>query len=424
MAARGASFLTVLLTVPLAVRHLGPERFGMWATIGSATALLGFADLGLADGLVNVLTARNAEDDRRGARAAVSSAFFGLVAVAAGLGALFAAVHAAVPWASLLNATSPQAVAEAGPAVAVFAACFLAGLPLGVAARVNLGYQEAHHAVVWGAAGSALSLAGVAAAVALGAGLPWMVLALAGGPVAASAANCLVLFGRRRPWLRPSLGAASGAAGRRLVRVGSLFLVLSVAAAAGYQSDMLVIAHVLGPEHVTDYAVPMRLFLLAPAALALVLTPLWPAHGDAIARGDVAWARTALRRSMTLACAVNVPVAVALVAVGPRLVPAWAGAEVDPPLSLLVGMGLFAALNGLSGPIAMFLNGANVIRFQVVCALTMAASNVVLSVVLVHLVGLPGPIYATVVTQVACILVPAAVFLRRWAGTAGAVAAP
>ena len=55
IAARGISFATSLITVPLTLHYLGAERYGLWATLSSIIALASFADLGLVNGLLNAL---------------------------------------------------------------------------------------------------------------------------------------------------------------------------------------------------------------------------------------------------------------------------------------------------------------------------------------------------------------------------------
>ena len=73
-AARGTVVLTSLLSVPLTLGYLGKERFGLWMVISSLVALLGLADLGVGNGLLNVLAKAYGKDDRDAARVGVSSA--------------------------------------------------------------------------------------------------------------------------------------------------------------------------------------------------------------------------------------------------------------------------------------------------------------------------------------------------------------
>ncbi|HET8643950.1 MAG TPA: hypothetical protein VFO85_00595, partial [Vicinamibacteria bacterium] len=156
VAGRGAAAVVALVSVPVMLRYLGAERYGLWAALSSAWAALLFADLGIGNGLLSVLAEDEGRDDRQAAQKHVSSAFFALLAVAVVLAAGFALVHGQVSWARLLGARSETAAAEAGPSVAAFVACFLATLPLGVVTRVRLARQEGFSNSAWSAAGSFL----------------------------------------------------------------------------------------------------------------------------------------------------------------------------------------------------------------------------------------------------------------------------
>ncbi len=200
--ARGIGVLTTIVTLPLCVHHLGAERCGIWITVTSLIAVSGFADLGIGSGLTNAISAAHGRNDRHLARELVSTAVFLLAAWSAFLLVGFVAVYGWVPWAALLNATSAHTAQEAGPAMAALVLCVLANVPLGVVSRIQLGYQEAFVNSLWETMGNLLALAAVLAAVWLSAGLPWLVLATAGPPLATTALNAATLFGYRRPWLR------------------------------------------------------------------------------------------------------------------------------------------------------------------------------------------------------------------------------
>lgn len=413
IAARGISFLTTLISIPLTLNYLGAERFGLWVTISSTIAMIAFADLGLGNGLVNAIADADGKHDRTAARTHVSSAFFILTAIATILLCAFALLYPLVPWARVFNVTSTLAIQEVGPAVAIFVLCFALNLPLGVVQRVQMGYQELFVNAWWQALGNLLGLAGVVLVIQLRAGLPWLVLALTGAPALAALLNSVVLFALQRPWLRPQLSRVSRASVRAISRIGFLFFVLQIAVAVAYQSDSIVVAQVLGADQVTQYAVPMRLFSLAPMILSFMLMPLWPAYGESIARGDIDWVRKTLKKSLFLSLATNVPSAVLLAVLGSTVIRWWVGPNVTPSFLLLLGLGLWAILNSFGGPLAALLNGANVIRFQAICSLLMAVANLALSIVLTHVIGVSGVVFGTVITQLVFVFLPSAFYVPR-----------
>jgi len=402
----------LLVAVPLVSNHLGAEQLGLWVLLVSAVALLGFADLGIGNGLLNILADAHGRDDSDTAVDSVSSAFIALLALAGGLGLAFALLYPHVPWATLLNATGSAATVS-GPAVAVFTLSVLLSMPFGIGQRIHLAYQEGWRASAWSAAGSIASLVGVVVASVMHTGLLGYLIAMLGGLPLAYLLESIVVFVWERPDLRPRLSRATRHAGVRVLRTGFLFFVLALAIAVAYQSDSLVIAHFLGTAAVTTYALPLRLFLLAPTALTVLVTPLWPAYGEALARRDLPWVQATLRRSLGAALGITVLPSLVLIVIARPVLHLWVGPDVDPPISMLVAMALWAVVSSVSNALAMFFNGASAIRFQVIIAAGMATLNLALSIVLVQSVGIAGPMWGSVVAQTLVVLLPELIVIRR-----------
>jgi O-antigen/teichoic acid export membrane protein len=411
--ARVVTMVTLLVSVPLMLTQLGQERYGVWATLASLLVLLNFADLGLGSGVMNTIAGARARDDETSIAANVSSAFVLLCGIGALLLASAAAAFSFVNWPAVFNVSQPLAIRESAPAAAAFLVCAALAVPLGLISRIHAGYQETYLASLWQAAGSLVALLGVVIAATSGAGLPWFVLALAGGPLLASGGNAVWLFGKRRPWLLPRVSLVRRPLVGSLMRTGAVFFVLQLCAAVSYQAATLIIARIEGAAAVPLYSVPMTLFQISPAILGLVMMPLWPAYAESMARGDVDWIERSLRRSITWALAVNVPFAIVMLVFGHRIVTLWAGAAVAPGLWLLAAMASWTVLNSVNGPLAMFLNGVSAFRFQVVCSVLMTVANVGLAVALTKAYGEIGVVLAMVLAQAVFILIPAAFYVPR-----------
>jgi O-antigen/teichoic acid export membrane protein len=411
---------TALLTVPLTLHYLGPERYGLWMTISSLVVILAFADFGIGNGILNAVARAHGSDDVRAVRVSLSSGYCVLGLVALVLLAMLAASYAFVPWPSLFAVQTELARQEVGPAVAVFIVCFALAVPLGIVQRVQIGLQRSFLASLWQCLASVLGLLGVIVAIQQQAGLPWLVLAFFGAPLLAGTLNTLVFFGRTNRELAPRRALVSAPAAAELVRSGALFFVLQLVVGIAYASDSLVITHVLGPAAVADYAVPERLFSLVTVALGMFLAPLWPAYGEAIARGDTAWARRTLLRSTTGAVLVAALCAGALVLLGPLLIKWWVGTAVQAPLMLLLGLALWKVIEAGGTALAVFLNGANVVRSQVILATLTAVSALTLKVVLVGHLGVAGTVWATICAYLVCTAVPMAFLVPRILRSLGA----
>jgi len=101
----------------------------------------------------------------------------------------------------------------------------------------------------------------------------------------------------------------------------------------------------------------------------MALAPLWPAYGEAIARGDMAWVRQTLRRSLALAVGSATVFSLALVVLGPRIIIAWVGNEINPPLILLIAFAIWKIVEAGGNALAVFLNGAHVVKAQVIVSI-------------------------------------------------------
>jgi O-antigen/teichoic acid export membrane protein len=410
---RGMAVLLTLVTVPVTLPYLGPERFGLWMTISSAISLMTFTDLGLGNGLMTLVAEDDGREDQRAAARHASNAFFALFMLAAGLGLAFAAIAPQVPWGELFNVSSPRAADEAGPATAAMAACFLLLMPFTVVQKLQLGYQDGLTKGLWDAAGSFLSLVGTVVVVVAGGSLPLLVGVFAAGPLVATVANATLWFGRKRRDLRPHWALVRWKTSYELVRVGFLYMLLQLAAMVAFFSDALIVARILGPEAVADYSVAWKLFSVVSLTLSLALTPLWPAYSEAAARHDARWVRDTLRRSIRLTLIATIPTSLVLLLLGEPIIDLWSRSEVDPPFGLLAGLAAWTVLGSVGVALAMFMNALKIVRLQLVVAGVMAVANVALSIVLTHAIGIEGVVLGTLLSYSLLALLPLGLALPR-----------
>ncbi len=411
LAGKGLSFLTLLISVPLTLHYLGAERFGIWMTISSVITMLTFADLGIGNALLNLVSEANGKDNPELASRLVSSAFFTVAGISAGLALLFAFAYPFVAWSRVFNVTSQRAIAESGPALAVFAACFFASLPLNLAPRVHLGYQDGVINDIWSGIGNVTGLIGVLAVIYLRGGLPWLVMAFSGGPILATFMNGFLLCIFQRPWLRPEPDNFSTECVRRLFGLGSMFLLLQVCMSVTFLSNNIIVAHAIGASTVAQFAVPQQMFGFVSILIGLLLGPLWPAYGEAVARGDHDWVRRTFRRSLTYAVLVSGAATAVFVIFGHGIVQLWVGRSINPSLLLLIGFGFWTVMSSAGNAIAMFLNGVGVLRLQIEIALFMAVAAVFLKILLATRMGVAGIIWGADVAYVVATLLPCAWFV-------------
>lgn len=393
---RGVGMLLSLVSVPLTLGLLDRERYGLWMMISSMLQWLTLADLGLGYGLTKGVVDAAARDDRDAERELVSTSMLAVGAVTLGMAALFALAFPFAPWARIFAVSSRVDASELHLTIAVCAGIFFLGFPLGLVDKIYAGHQEGYITNYWGTATNVVSLAALVAAVRLGRGLPSLVLALSGAPLAIRLASTVYLFGRRRPWLRPSLGSFRMSLAKQQIKLGTSFLFVQLVMMAMWQSDHIIVAQLFGVAEVASYSLAFRLGGFYVALLTVWLDPLWPAYADAAARGDHDWIRHKLRRTVTLSLAATLAAGVVVAIAGGTVIRVWTrSSAVLPSRGMLVGVAGYMMVMAWLLPYGMVLNGLGRIRSQMVYGSISAVVNIGLSFLLGRRFGPAGVCWAT-----------------------------
>jgi len=178
-----------------------------------------------------------------------------------------------------------------------------------------------------------------------------------------------------------------------------MFFVLQCAFAVSYTSDNIVIDQVLGAAAVSVYAVPQKLFGSVSALVNMAILPLWPAYGEAIARGDVTWVRKAFLGSLRLTLAITVPLCTLLALASPWILRVAVGKTLHAPMSLLAVLAVWGVVNAASLVTATLLNGVGALKEQTLLAVIVSLSNLALSIFLTRRLGVIGVCLGSIITQ-------------------------
>lgn len=417
---RLGSALAVFVTIPVARAALAPDLFGVWMMLSGLLGFFAFADLGVGNGVLNRMTAAHAAGDVTAQRRVMRAGY-------ACTGTMGALVFAAwLCWAGLApvptaiaGAVSAEHRGEVLSALNIFFLLLAINIPASLVQKTQLGLQCGHwvgYAQFCSAAGTIVA---VPAALALGGGLPALVIASLGVQVVVNLASAWLW--RRRGRAVRLRGAPARAMPRQgpewqvvvsLLRTGSLFLMLQLAAAFAFQSDAIVIVHQLGQAEYGDFAVVQRVFLAVSSILLAGLSGLWPAIGEALASGDKAWIRRTLLWSYFFVFLAMGGAGLALALTMPQIVSLWVGMATPPPAALLAVLAVWTLMEALGNVSGAFLNAAGVLRTQVLLAVVMATAAFLGKWYLVSRLGAWGSILATVIAYSA-ISIPLQLYLLR-----------
>jgi len=372
VAVQTVGYVVRLVVIPLSLKLLGTEKYGLWLTIGSLVSWGGIADLGFSPGLVNVVAGASGQADRKIMLRHISTAFAAYGALA---GLLALAVLAASQWHGLpgmLGARTPELARETRLLVAVCGLIFAGMMLTRVIPTVCSALQEGYLGAWAYLGGSVGSLVLLLPLTWRGGSLLSFTLAMGIPPLAAQVALGVYLFGRRHPDLRPTLRSCDYSSLRALWGLGAPLSLQQAANLAILYSANILIANRLGPGAVSQYSVPYAMFAILTVTAWLVVSPYLPAYAEAAARGDWHWIRRRAIAALAATAALLGGGGALLVLAGPTVIRLWAGGAIKPGTGLLAALACFCLLKAASNANGMLLTGLGLVKLLAGLYLTVA----------------------------------------------------
>ena len=393
--AKGLTVLTGLVSVPLTVHYLGAERYGVWLTISSLLLWVALTDFGLAGyALVNVVSEAVGNDDLASARHYAASAFWALVAIALVIGVAFAAAFRFVPWRAVFHVSDAISTRELESACALVLTLFVINVPLSLLRSLYNAHQDGYMANIWGIAYGVVSLLSLIVVTRFHGGLPQLVVAISGVPILVLLANAFHAFGRCYPWLRPAPSAVRWTCVRRMLGLGSKYMIMQLAALGIYQSQAMIITQTLGPSKVVIFVVAYKVIALPLDLASMGTAPFLSAFGEAKARRDWNWIKGAFKNGTLVSLALGVPLAGVLALFAKPLILIWAGSSAVPDSYVILWLFVYTAANVGFMMAGQLLCGIQRLEPLAICLVLCALGCVGLGVLFAPRWGLSGVTFA------------------------------
>jgi O-antigen/teichoic acid export membrane protein len=362
IASRGIGIACQLVLVPIALRHLGSEAFGLWVTLNSLNFVLAYSDFGIGLGVQNQVAEALGQNDQKRARSIFVTALIALTGVTAVLLAGLLPFCLLADCAKLLHISDPALAAAAAPAILVVTLVWCFNAPLGLGQRLAYGAQLGwmHNASV------TLTQVWTLLAVAAGAWLKTSITAFFILTFSGSALINLVFLGfllRRLGWLRLRWDEFHRPYLRELSTLGIFFFLQQIATIVLFTAPPLILSATMGPAAVTPFNLVQRVLNLFSVVTNAALIPIWPAYAEARAQSDWPWIRRTLHRSLVMVLGMAV---IPMFLVGPfvqQIITWWTGKAAEPPATSLVWLlVIWNALTILQQPFGYLLAGISKVR--------------------------------------------------------------
>ena len=394
IAITGGMVVTILLT-PYMLDRLGSVSFGIWALAITLTATAGYlslTDLGLQQASVRFMAdARRGRDPAQltGIFSTTVAIFLVVSVVVAGLMVALAPAIASIF--SVQGAVRHAAIVT----FAIVGAQIVFDLP-GLAYRAVLESAQRYGAIRVIELVRAILFAGLVVGV-LSIGRGVVAIASCSAASAAAALSAYVVVVRTSEAaarLRPS--SIQRHVLRELLGFSRSLFLLRILSVSYRQMDKLIVGAILSVSAVATYEVANRVQAAMFLLLGIGGSALLPAA--TLSRVDKPRMRDLFLRATSYSVALFLPVSIAVLVYARLVVVGWVGAQQAGATGAVRLFALWVALGTFDAAGTTMLVAVGRLRPVVALSVVWVASNLVLSLILVHVWGITGVVAATVIT--------------------------
>ena len=359
---------TSLLIVPVTIKYLDSEVYGIWMTMTSVLFWIGGFDIGLGNGMRNYLTEAISKQNYALGRKYISTTFL-LLSIIALL--LLLVGFVAISQMNFCEFFNTRSVGNVELRSAMFIAV---GFTLVNFVVKNIGFiyvAMQKYAVndFLNVSANVISLVIIFVLTKVTSGnLLYVVLAYTSTSCLAFVLAAIPLF-RKHPELKPSIKFVDKNLSREIIGKGIGFFVIQITSCIVlFGAANIFITQYCGPESVTTYNIAYKFFNLEIIGYTIILAPMWNAYTDAYVKGDMLWVEKTFRRALSF-WALSVVAGMLMLLCCRFFYELWVGDKVDVPMSVSICTFIYVCMFNLNNCATYLINGFNKIRVQIITSL-------------------------------------------------------
>lgn len=399
---KGFSFAISFLYIPLLYNALDTHSYGVWLTLTSLVSWVAMFDIGLGNGLRNKLTESLALDDFELAKKYVSTAYVYITLLISLLILFFFIIRSYIPWSVVLNASEVDQETVSNLVVIVFVTfCFRFALNLinsimlalqkpAMSSGLALSEQLLSFIVVY----ILVKVYNITSLLVLG-----TVISVV--PIVILLIVSFILYATKFNFIAPSLSFCEMSKAKSILSLGVKFFIIQIGTLILFQSNNLIITHVVGNSAVVEYNIVYKYMHIIVMAFNIIATPFWSATTDAYVRGDFDWIKSANKRIKQAAMLLAIAGFVMLVCSG-WFYKLWLGdSHIEIPFATTLLLYAYMVVMMMYGCYGYFVNGFGFLRLQIVVTIVLSIIYPISAIIMGKLFGINGILLTFVLVTVA-----------------------
>jgi O-antigen/teichoic acid export membrane protein len=395
---KGLNIIISLLLVSFSVNYLDIEKYGIWVTISSIIGWVSFFDIGLGNGLRNKFAEAVALGKPKLARTYVSTAYSILSLIVIFAMILFYSINPHLNWSLILNVVSNyQGIEnELEILLLIVFTCFCIRLVGQLISIILIANQEPAKASLFNLSANILSLILILLLLRKETeSLIYLGTIICSSPIIIFIASSIWLFKGKYKEYAPSFKFIDYKKAKEILNVGFKFFIIQIAVILLYQTNYLIIAHVLNPAMVTQYNIAFRYLSVPLMLFSIFISPFWSAYTDAWVKKDLRWINSAMKKHVVL-WLFSLVIVILMVYCSSWIYRLWIGEIVVVSINVTILVGISMLINMWNSIFSSFLNGVGKIKMQIIISITSAIINIPLAIILGALIGIEGILIANI----------------------------
>ena len=392
---KAGNFIIGMLLVTITINYINPTQYGIWLTLSSLINWFNIFDIGLGNGLKNILAKTNALEQHINSQAYISTTYAILSLISIFIFLLFIFINPFINWSIILNSSNNV---ESLNLVVIFIVTFfcISFIIQPINTILTATHQPAKSSIIV-FIGSFLSLIFVyILSKYTELSLLKLVLILAGIPLLVQIIASLFLFETSLKCFSPKIYFIDFKYAKQLLSVGGIFFVIQIGTLFLFQTNNIVITHLFGPKEVATFNIAFKLFSILIMFFTIIITPFWSSFTDAYTKNDINWIKDIMKK-IKIFWFFFIFITLCFLVFSPYFFQFWLGESIKIPFMLSVALTFYVFAYTWQTIHVFLLNGIGKVRLQLYLVIICSVINIPLAIFLGQKIGLTGIIFSNTI---------------------------
>jgi O-antigen/teichoic acid export membrane protein len=410
LASKLSTIFLQIFVIPIGIRILGVEKFGVYASITASLSWISLLGLGIGPGLTSSIASLNCKDQQEEEKEYFSTAFYLSLVISMFIILSIKVIETAIPFNYIFGKYFLKYSQEINQGISLLGIIIAMQFFLSVFEAANSGYQKQHVNNTWNILGNVCSAFGILFLIHKWPSIYMMILVIFGIPLIGKIINGIFLIFYSKKYLLPWLKYFNSQKIKYLLNTGFLFMIIQMSGLINQQFSILIVSNLLGPTETGIFAVILQIFTMAGGIVAMITQPIWPALMEAYSINDIQWIQKCYKNLLTFSLCYSCIAAILLTIGGKSILEYWLGSSID--LNSLIGfaIGTCFIVTIFCHIHTTFLMGMMDYSFISKILLTESIINIPISIFLIQKNGLLGMIESMTLSK--AIISSIALYLR------------